>query len=513
MQVGILATTSAALVAVPSLFVFLYSCTLLRTKGYGLPLPPGPRVAWWGNAAVPRERQWIAYAQEWRERYGDLIYVHMFGNPLLILNSAEVVADLFEKRSSVYSSRPIRTMIVELMGWGWLFSTLPYGPWWRRHRTLFHNHFHANTLSEYHPIQIQETHTLLRNLLESPDRFRYYIRRWGAGIVLKMAYGHQMAEEGDDYVSLADRALEGLAKAGIFGTYMVDYIPALKYVPAWMPGASFQRKAMEWKRSVDEMVERPFQMVKRAMSDGTASSCFMTTELEQAGSDPEQIQIVKDVAATTYTAGADTTVSTVASFILAMTLHPEIARKAQNELANNIGTRLPQYTDSLPYIDCICWELLRWNPVTPLGLARSTTKHDEYRGYLIPKGTTVLPNVWGILHDPKVYPEPLAFNPDRFLDAEGNTAAGINPLPQAAFGFGRRMCPGNKIAFQSVWMAVASILTVYDITNAFDDEGNNVIPKPNFTPAALSHPEPFLCQIKPRSSHAIALIRQTAEAL
>lgn len=45
---------------------------------------------------------------------GDLIYIYVFGNPILVLNSAEAVTDLLEKRSGNYSSRPVRTMVVEL---------------------------------------------------------------------------------------------------------------------------------------------------------------------------------------------------------------------------------------------------------------------------------------------------------------------------------------------------------------------------------------------------------------
>lgn len=83
-------------------------------------------------------------------------------------------------------------------------------------------------------------------------------------------------------------------------------------------------------------------------------------------------------------------------------------------------------------------QLLRWNPVTPLGIAHYLTEDDEYNGYQIPKGTTVIPNVWAILHDPETYPDPMAFKVDRFLDLEGNAIAGINEIPHAIFGFGRR---------------------------------------------------------------------------
>jgi cytochrome P450 len=80
-----------------------------------------------------------------------------------------------------------------------------------------------------------------------------------------------------------------------------------------------------------------------------------------------------------------------------MVLFPEIQKKAQEEIDHIVGgNRLPAFADklSLPYITCIVWESLRWNPVTPLGVAHCLTEDDEYNGYRIPKGSTVLPNVW-----------------------------------------------------------------------------------------------------------------------
>ena len=89
--------------------------------------------------------------------------------------------------------------------------------------------------------------------------------------------------------------------------------------------------------------------------------------------------------------------SAIASFFLAMVLFPDIQRKAQDEIDRVVGdNRLPSFTDqsSLPYISHIVWECLRWNPVKPMGLARLVTEDDEYKSYRIPKGSTILPNVW-----------------------------------------------------------------------------------------------------------------------
>lgn len=91
------------------------------------------------------------------------------------------------------------------------------------------------------------------------------------------------------------------------------------------------------------------------------------------------------------------TVSTLLSFILAMVVHPKVQRKIQQQLDDALGMqRLPTFADrgKLPFIDCVVLECLRWNPVLPLGLVHLVSEDDEYRGYLIPKGTSILPNVW-----------------------------------------------------------------------------------------------------------------------
>ena len=128
------------------------------------------------------------------------------------------------------------------------------------------------------------------------------------------------------------------------------------------------------------------------------------------------------------------------TFFLAMTLSPEVMKKAREELDRVIGKeRLPEFSDgdNLPYIDAVVKELLRWNPPLPLSVPNRVTQDDVYRGYSIPAGATVIENVWAVCRDPSIYPDPEAFNPDRFLkDGE------IDPLvfdpEDRVFGSGRR---------------------------------------------------------------------------
>ena len=80
-----------------------------------------------------------------------------------------------------------------------------------------------------------------------------------------------------------------------------------------------------------------------------------------------------------------------------MTVHPDVQRKAQEEIDRVIGThRLPTLADreNLPYIDAVVKEVLRWQPVAPMGLPHTSTEDDTIEGYFIPKDAMIFANVW-----------------------------------------------------------------------------------------------------------------------
>ncbi len=83
-----------------------------------------------------------------------------------------------------------------------------------------------------------------------------------------------------------------------------------------------------------------------------------------------------------------------------MATHPEIQAKAQAEIDRVVDLdRLPGFEDrqSLPYIDAIYREVLRWKPPTPIGIPHRAEKDDTYKGYFIPEGTAIISNIWQAL--------------------------------------------------------------------------------------------------------------------
>ena len=104
-----------------------------------------------------------------------------------------------------------------------------------------------------------------------------------------------------------------------------------------------------------------------------------------------------------------------------------------------------------------------------------------------------------MMHDPEVYPNPMEFQPERFL---GETPA---PDPHAlVFGFGRRVCPGRFLADNTLFLSVAQSLAVFNISGA--KQGGVEVTIPQFDPGVISHASPFQCDIKPRNSELEALI-------
>ncbi|KAJ7731639.1 cytochrome P450 [Mycena metata] len=480
-----------------------------------LPLPPGPRkLPLVGNLFdLPPTFEWKAY-MEWGRKYdSDIIHLDLAGQSLIVLSSFQATDDLLEKRSSMYSDRSSFPMLVDLMGWDFNLSLMKYGARWRTHRRLFNQAFSPTAAKIFHPTEMKAARGLLHRLLHSPANFRQHIRQMAGETMMSLTYGIDVLPAHDPYISLAEEAVTSAAVATIPGKFLVDSIPMLKHIPDWFPGAGFKRQAREWRKLGRRVQEVPFNELKHRISSGTAPYSFAAQCLENLAESKDAYyteETVRGTAAVVYIAGSDTTVAVLITFLLAMLANPEAQKKAQAEIDSVTGqTRLPDFNDqdALPYVSALVKEVLRWRPATPIGVPHFLPVEDEYRGFRIPANSIVIGNVWAILQDEVMYPDPLAFKPERFL-LDGKPNPHVRD-PQAAFGFGRRICPGRHMATSSVWMSVASILAAFDITKAVAEDGQAIEPTYEYLSEFISAPAPFKCSIRPRSRDLAALVEAT----
>ncbi|KAF9451579.1 cytochrome P450 [Macrolepiota fuliginosa MF-IS2] len=489
----------------------------LRKPKQSLPLPPGPKK--WpviGNLLqLPTSFEWETYAR-WSEIYGsDILHVDAAGSSIIIVNSWKAAYDLFEKKSSLYSSRADNQMVA-LSGWDWLFGFMPYGEAWLERRKLFQRHFHPLDNASHHPREREYISQMLRRLLDAPEDFMDHMRHMMGAITLSLGYGIDVKPQNDPNIRIADEAVKGLAGAANFSAFLVNSIPALKYVPSWFPGAGWKRQAEIWYDWTMKMRDIPFEKSLEQLAEGTATPSLVTncvTSLDESKDREHQLTVIKDTAGNFFVGGADTTVSAINTFLLMMVCHPDIQIKAQQELDRVIGnSQLPDFSDeaALPYVSALVKETLRYQAITPFAIPHYLSEDDEYNGFFLPKGSVVLGNAWAILHDQRDYPNPLEFKPERFLK-DGK----LDPRarePTASFGFGRRICPGRHIAISSLYLSIASILSAFKIEHAIDDHGNVIEPSKEYISSLILHPAPFKCSIKPRSQEAEALVKSISDS-
>ncbi|KAJ7366634.1 cytochrome P450 [Mycena albidolilacea] len=479
-----------------------------------LPYPPGPKPKLiMGNFHdIPTELPWVTY-MEWGRQYGDVVHAQVFGTHIVVLNSLKAAVDLLEKRASIYSDRPTIPMI-PLMGWDFNFSIMRYGEKWRKYRRLFHQHFRREAIPAYHPVQLKKIHGLLRGLLSTPEDFVEHTKTLASAIIMATIYGYDIKPEHDQFVHLADEGVKRFSEVVLPGGFAVNTFPFLRHLPPWFPGCGFHRYAQDTSLLLDEMKNAPFDFVRQNMRDGVGRPSVLRELLEQNalhGNSKQQEQMIKDVTALAFAAAVDTTSTALDVFIMAMALNPEVVRKAQHEIDTVVGLDcLPgfEHRSALPYCEAVVREVLRWRPIVPLGVPHATTKDDIYGGYFIPKGTTILANVWAMVHDESMYPTPDKFDPGRFLNADSQLNADDHIL---AFGFGRRICAGRHAADATVWGAIVSVLSTFNIAKAKDASGKEIEIEIEFTDGVVSHPKPYNCAITPRSDVARQLVESTTE--
>ncbi|KAH7326926.1 cytochrome P450 [Rhizoctonia solani] len=379
-------------------------------------LPPSP-VSYHiiGNLfTAPSLSEHLGYKKISEDLKSDVICLKLLGNTVVVLHSAsEWVNDVIGRK---------------LLNWKNGVALTEYGGRFRGHRRIFNKLLSKNAIRSFHDRLLFQNQQMLNRWLEFngtsvfSDRLVSELDRLTVSAVVGATYGYDITSLDDPLVCSIRRVQDNFSKCALPTSFLVSMVPALAHIPSWFSGAEWQRVVREWGLEKDRVIEETFQWTCDQMAKGTAKPSIIGSILEDyEGQDisDEEKDVIKQVAIAPFAAGSDTTASTLSAFVLAMLLFLDTQRKAQAEIDRIVGSdRLPDIADlpSLPYLNNMVQELLRWQPVLPLGVAHTCSQDNVYRGYFIPEGAIVMGNIWGINRYANVYKEPEVFNPDRFLD-------------------------------------------------------------------------------------------------
>ncbi|XP_047372219.1 vitamin D 25-hydroxylase isoform X5 [Sciurus carolinensis] len=157
-------------------------------------------------------------------------------------------------------------------------------------------------------------------------------------------------------------------------------------------------------------------------------------------------------------AGTETTTNVLRWAILLMALYPSIQGQVWKEIDLIVGpNRKPSWDDKckMPYTEAVLHEVLRLCNVVPLGIFHATSEDVVVRGYSIPKGTTVITNLYSVHFDEKYWKDPEVFHPERFLDSRGRFVKREALIP---FSLGRRHCLGEHLARMEMFLFFTTLL-------------------------------------------------------
>lgn len=331
-------------------------------------------------------------------------------------------------------------------------------------------------------------------------------------MLLKMVYGYRAETAGPDPIAENnDRIAEIFSSVTLPGAWLVDLVPWLKDIPDWVPGTGFKSVARKARLVVSASAELPFRFARQRASEaeyGTnLSGSSVVGELLRArqGDNSVTDEDIKWAAGSLYGAGVDTTGAALRAFFLAMSVYPEVQKRAQREVDEVVGrTRLPRHEDraSLPYVNGVVKESLRWLPPVALGVPHASQADDDLGWFRIPRGAILVPSTWWFAHDPAVYRDPDQFLPERYL------APSEEPDPAGfVFGFGRRVCPGRRLAESTLFLTVARVLATFDIGKGRDALGQEIEPELVIGTRPVAGPLPFSITLEPRNENVAHLVR------
>eukprot|EP00253_Pinus_taeda_P025363 PITA_25363 len=280
-----------------------------------------------------------------------------------------------------------------------------------------------------------------------------------------MAFGKEMFDSHSPaFQELKDSTSKMMANAG--APNLADYFPPfLQWLDPQCVGRNTKIHMERMYRIIDKFIEDRVAKRNKTMNGSDGPKDLLDVLLDMR-SDEFSLIDIRGYLIDLFGAGSETTAKTMEWAMAELICNPEKMKRAQAELDEVVGRnrRVEESdTDRLPYLCAVVKEVFRLHPVVPLLLPHRAASACEIGGYLIPKDTQILVNVWAIGRDPAIWNEPLKFMPERFMDTKMSKldfkGQHFELLP---FGAGRRICVGLPLASQIIHLVLASLLHYFD---------------------------------------------------
>ncbi|KAI1105474.1 cytochrome P450 [Jackrogersella minutella] len=457
--------------------------------------------------------------KEWSDIHGPIYRTSMLGQQFIIISDKTIAEELLVKRGHIYSGRPqIRALFDHKTGPGYV-ALMDRQDFWTRQRKWVHAAMAEFHRAHFYGVIESETKRYLAMLLLDPGKFHPNAREHCGRIMSRLAWDD--SSQGKANADSADCTLTQMSVSGP----IVNTMTPLWAIP-WSlnPWKKFERAREDEQRA---WWLNSYQVAKQRFLRGElpidtwAHRYF--TGLQKQGNisleeTPKEEEFASCMIGFQSLVGIVTIAGPLQFFLLAMLLHPEWQKKAQEEIDRVCGDKLPTTANmaDMPIVRACLKETVRWRSGVPLGVPHQCEQDDEFRGEKIAKGTIILACEWSMNRVPEQYPDPESFRPERYLEKEWPTYQ--EPLTRYpnfregagmhTFGWGRRTCLGQHIVDDEMFVSGAGVLWAFNLIQKKCPKTGKIIEIDSEATNAhvILEPLPFPCEFKPRSDEKVAQI-------
>ncbi|CAH2314078.1 cytochrome P450 2G1-like [Pelobates cultripes] len=400
------------------------------------------------------------------KKYGDVYTLYLGPRRVVVLCGYDAVKEALVDNGDEFGLRGQLPVIdLYIQGHGVIFSN---GDQWkelRRFSLMTLRNFGMGKRSIEERIK-EEALCLVDELKKKngePFDPTFYFSQVASNIICSILFGNRFAYDDPDFRRLMQIINEiFIGMSSPWGQLFDMFNVVMKYLPG--PHHNAVRCAYKLEKFALERLERDRKTVDINHPRHMMDSFLIRTEEEKSNPSTHfNMENLLKNSTGLFVAGTETLSTTLRHGFLLFLKFPHIKEKVQVEIDSVIGRdRDPEPEDrlSMPYTDAVIHEIQRYANVLPMNLPHAVPKDTQFRGFTIPKGTDVFPVLAFVLNDPKYFPDPSTFNPDRFLDENGDFKKNEAFM---AFSAGKRVCLGESLARLELFIFITTLLKHFDI--------------------------------------------------
>ncbi|XP_061339983.1 cytochrome P450 81E8-like isoform X2 [Gastrolobium bilobum] len=479
------------------MFLFLLTLNFLFPTRRFRNLPPGPScLPIIGNLHQLKHPLHRTF-QRLSQKHGQVFSLWFGSRFVVVVSSPSVVQECFTQNDTILANRP-PFLTGKHIGYNFTAVTVaPYGDHWRNLRRIISLEvLSTHRINSFLGIRMDEIMKIVQKLARDSTRdfakveLKSLFSEMTFNIIMRMISGKRYYGEDCDVTDVEEaRKFRELMKELIsFGgtSNPAEFVGVLRL---------FDFDNLEKRlKSISSRNDAFLQGLLDEHRSGKQSANTMIDHLlSLQQSQPEYYtdQIIKGIILVMLLGGTETSATTLEWAMSALLNHPEVLKKAMDEIDTHTGQdRLLDESDisKIPYLQNIIYETFRLHPAFPLLAPHFSSKDCTIGGYNVPKGTILLVNAWAIHRDSQLWSDPIQFKPERF-EKEGEADKLI------PFGLGRRACPGAGLGQRTVGLTLGLLIQCFQWKRVSEKEIDMTEGKGATTPKLI--PLEAMCKARP----------------